>query len=157
GPVLIASHDSAFLDDATSAQLDLDPPESPLGEEPGGLTAYTGTFSDYLLARYEARDRREHRHRPEEDALAPLREDARDGDTRGPESHSRAEVRMARKYFADRNAVRVSRHVRDAEQRLDQLERDQVRKPPAELELNHLAAAPRGAGQVQLALADVAV
>ena len=57
GPVLIASHDRAFLDDATSAQLDLDPAESPLGEQPGGLTAYTGTFSDYLLARYEARDR----------------------------------------------------------------------------------------------------
>src|SRR5699024_9984323 len=39
----------------------------------------------------------------------------------------------------------------------DQLERDQVRKPPAELELTHLPAAPRGADQVQLALADVAV
>src|SRR5699024_6383756 len=56
-PVLIASHDRAFLDDTTSAQLDIDPAESQLGEEPGGLTAYTGTISDYLLARYEARDR----------------------------------------------------------------------------------------------------
>ena len=157
GPVLIASHDRAFLDDATSAQLDLDPAESPLGEEPGGLRAFTGTFSDYLLARYEARDRWEHRYRTEQEELTRLREVARDAHTLGRESRSRAEVKMARKFFADRNAVRVSRHVRDAEQRLDQLERDQVRKPPAELELTHLPAAPRGAGQVQLALADVAV
>lgn len=157
GPVLIASHDRAFLDDATSAQLDLDPAESPLGEEPGGVTAYTGTFSDYLLDRYEARDRWEHRYRTEQEELARLREVVRDAHTLGRESRSRAEVRMARKFFADRNAVRVSRHVRDAEQRLEQLEREQVRKPPAELELTYLPAAPRGAGQVQLALADVAV
>ena len=157
GPVLIASHDRAFLDDATSAQLDLDPAESPLGEEPGGLRAFTGTFSDYLLARYEARDRWEHRYRTEQEELTRLREVARDAHTLGRESRSRAEVKMARKFFADRNAVRVSRHVRDAEQRLAQLEQDQVRKPPAELELTHLPDAPRGAGQVQLALADVAV
>lgn len=157
GPVLIASHDRAFLDDATSAQLDLDPAESPLGEEPGGLRAFTGTFSDYLLARYEARDRWERRYRTEQEELNRLREDARDAYTLGRESRSRAEVKIARKYFADRNAVRVSRHVRDAEQRLAQLEQDQVRKPPSELELTHLPDAPRGAGQVQLALADVAV
>ena len=157
GPVLIASHDRAFLDDATSAQLDLDPAESPLGEEPGGLRAFTGTFSDYLLARYEARDRWEHRYRTEQEELTRLREVARDAHTLGRESRSRAEVKMARKFFADRNAVRVSRHVRDAEQRLAQLEQDQVRMPPAELELTHLPDAPRGAGQVQLALAEVAV
>ncbi|WP_062947464.1 ABC-F family ATP-binding cassette domain-containing protein [Brachybacterium sp. sponge] len=157
GPVLIASHDRAFLDDSTAAQLDLDPAQSPLGEEPGGLTACTGTFSDYLLARYDARDRWEHRYRTEQEELTRLREVARDAHTLGRESHSRAEVKIARKFFADRNAVRVSRHVRDAEQRLAQLEQDQVRKPPAELELTHLPDAPRGAGQVQLALADVAV
>src|SRR5690606_30964840 len=72
GPVLIASHDRAFLDDATGAQPDLDPAESPLGEEPGGLSAYTGGFSDYLLARYEARDRWEHRYRSEQEELKEL-------------------------------------------------------------------------------------
>jgi len=161
GPVLIASHDRAFLDEATTAQLDLDPAESPVGEESGGLTAYTGTFSDYLLARFEARDRWEHRYRTEQEELTRLREVARDAHGLGRESHRRMETRIARKHFSDRNAVRVSRNVRDAEQRLAQLEQDQVRKPPAELELTHLPAAPgtgaRAAGQVQLALANVAV
>src|SRR5699024_6722718 len=121
------------------------------------LTAYTGTFSDYLLARYEARDRWEHRYRTEQEELARLREVARDAHTLGRESHSRAGVRMARKDFADSHAGRAARPARHAAQRHDQRERDQVRKPPAELELTHLPAAPRGAGQVQLALADVAV
>src|SRR5690625_3302481 len=55
GPVLIASHDRAFLHEATRAQLDLDPAEAPLARPVGGVTAYTGGFSDYLLARFEAR------------------------------------------------------------------------------------------------------
>ncbi|MEE1618057.1 ABC-F family ATP-binding cassette domain-containing protein [Brachybacterium sp. J153] len=141
GPVLLASHDRAFLDEATAAQLDLDPAESPLTRPDGGLTAYTGGFSDYLLARFDARDRWEHRYRDEQEELRRLREVARDAHTLGRESQVRAEVRMARKYFADRNAVRVSRHVRDAEQRLARLEAEQVRKPPAELHLTHLPAA----------------
>src|SRR5690606_29484140 len=100
GPELIATHDPAFLDDATSAQLDLDPAESPLGGGPGGLRACTGTFSDYLLARYEARARWEHRYRTEQEELTRLREVARDAHTLGRESRSRAEVKMARKFFA---------------------------------------------------------
>ena len=66
GPVLIASHDRAFLDDATAAQLDLDPAEAPLRTPVGGLTSYTGGFSDYLLARMDARERWEQRFRREQ-------------------------------------------------------------------------------------------
>src|SRR5699024_5185950 len=158
GPVLIASHDRAFLDEATAAQLDLDPAESPLGQEPGGLRAYTGTFSDYLLARYEARDRWEHRYRTEQEELKALRQAVRDSASVGhPGAAARTEGGMAKKFYADRNATVVSRRLRESRARLAQLEQDQVRKPPAELELTHLQAVPRGAGQVQLALADVAV
>ena len=158
GPVLIASHDRAFLDDATDAQLDLDPAESPLGDEPGGLTAYTGGFSDYLLARYEARDRWEHRYRSEQDELGELRRAVKESATVGhPGAAPRTEGGMAKKFYADRNATVVSRRLRDARARLAQLEQEQVRKPPAELELTHLPAPPGGHGQVQLALAGVAV
>ena len=158
GPVLIASHDRAFLDDATDAQLDLDPAESPLGDEPGGLTAYTGGFSDYLLARYEARDRWEHRYRSEQDELGELRRAVKESATVGhPGAAPRTEGGMAKKFYADRNAAVVSRRLRDARARLAQLEQEQVRKPPAELELTHLPAPPGGSGQVQLALAGVAV
>jgi macrolide transport system ATP-binding/permease protein len=158
GPVLIASHDRAFLDDATRAQLDLDPAETPLGREPGGLSAYAGTFSDYLLARYEARDRWEHRYRSEQEELKELRRAVKDSATVGhPGAAPRTEGGMAKKFYADRNATVVSRRLREARARLAQLESEQVRKPPAELELTHLPGAPAGGAQIRLALAGVAV
>ena len=160
GPVLIASHDRAFLDDATVAQLDLDPAESPAATEPGGLTAYTGTFSDYLLARFDARDRWEHRFRSEQEELKALRRAVKDSATVGhPGAAPRTEGGMAKTFYADRNATVVSRRLREARARLAQLEQDQVRKPPAELHLTHLPSAPgrAGAGAVQLALSAVAV
>ena len=158
GPVLIASHDRAFLDDATVAQLDLDPPESPVRAEPGGLTAYTGGFSDYLLARFEARDRWEHRYRTEQEELGTLRQAVEDAASVGHAGAApRTEARAAKKFYADRNAAVVSRRLRESRARLAQLEQNQVRRPPAELHLTHLpqADAPTGAGAVQLALSGV--
>ena len=158
GPVLIASHDRAFLDDATVAQLDLDPAESPVAAEPGGLTAYTGGFSDYLLARFEARDRWEHRYRTEQEELGTLRQAVEDAASVGHAGAApRTEARAAKKFYADRNAAVVSRRLRESRARLAQLEQNQVRRPPAELHLTHLpqADAPTGAGAVQLALSGV--
>ncbi|APX34762.1 ABC transporter ATP-binding protein [Brachybacterium sp. P6-10-X1] len=148
GAVLIASHDRAFLDDATAAQLDLDPAESPVRSEPGGLTVSTGGFSDYLLARFAARDRWEHRFRAEQDELKELRQAVKDSATVGhPGAAPRTEGGMAKKFYADRNATVVSRRLREARARLAQLEEDQVRKPPAELEFTHLPPVPgRGGG-----------
>ncbi len=161
GPVLIASHDRAFLDDATTAQLDLDAAESPAAEEPGGLTAYTGGFSQYLLARFEARDRWEHRHRAEQEELAALRQAVADSASVGHEGAApRTEARASKKFYADRNATVVSRRLRESRARLHQLEREQVRRPPAELHFTHLpAASGRGAaaGAVQLAVSGAAV
>ena len=160
GPVLIASHDRAFLDDATVAQLDLDPAESPVAAEPGGLTAYTGGFSDYLLARFEARDRWEHRYRTEQEELGTLRQAVEDAASVGHAGAApRTEARAAKKFYADRNAAVVSRRLRESRARLAQLEQNQVRRPPAELHLTHLpqADAPTGAGAVQLALCGVAL
>ena len=160
GPVLIASHDRAFLDDATGAQLDLDPAESPLASEPGGLTAYTGGFSDYLLARFEARDRWEQRFRSEQEELTRLRQAVRDSASVGHAGAApRTEARSAKKFYADRSAAVVSRRLREARTRLARLEEEQVRKPPAELHLTHLPEAPRGGrgGEVQLAVNAVEV
>jgi macrolide transport system ATP-binding/permease protein len=160
GPVLIASHDRAFLDDATAAQLDLDPAESPAATEPGGLTAYTGGFSDYLLARFEARDRWEQRYRTEQEELTALRQAVADSASVGHAGAApRTEARAAKKFYADRNAVVVSRRLREARARLARLEQSQVRKPPAELQLTHLPSVPDhgGIGAVQLAVADIGV
>ena len=159
GPVLIASHDRAFLDEATAAQLDLDPAESPARAEPGGLTAYTGGFSDYLMARFEARDRWEHRYRTEQAELSALRQAVKDSAVVGHEGAGpRTEARASKKFYADRNAAVVSRRLRESRARLAQLEEHQVRRPPAELHLTHLPAASRTApGAVQLAVSAATV
>ncbi|MGO3504548.1 ABC-F family ATP-binding cassette domain-containing protein [Brachybacterium tyrofermentans] len=165
GPVLIASHDRAFLDDATTAQLDMDPTESPLRTEIGGLSVYTGGFSDYLLARFEARDRWEHRFRTEQEELTVLRRAVKDSETVGHAGAApRTEARASKKFYADRNAAVVSRRLRESRARLAQLEEEQVRKPPAELHLTHLPDAPgrgrgggAGTGSVMLTASRVAV
>ena len=158
GPVLVASHDRAFLDDATRVQLDLDPAPSPLEGEPGGVTAYEGGFSDYLLARYDARDRWARQFRDEQEELDRLRVQVRESHSVGHEGRGpRTEARASKKFYADRNAAVVSRRVRDAQRRLEELERTQIRRPPAPLALSHLPAAEGRRGGVLLAASDVAV
>ncbi|EWS81014.1 ABC transporter ATP-binding protein [Brachybacterium phenoliresistens] len=158
GPVLVASHDRAFLDDATRVQLDLDPAPSPLDAEPGGVTAYEGGFSDYLLARYDARDRWARQHRDEQEELDRLRVQVRESHSVGHEGRGpRTEARASKKFYADRNAAVVSRRVRDAQRRLEELERTQIRRPPAPLALSHLPTAEGRRGGVLLAASEVAV
>ncbi len=156
--MLVASHDRAFLDEATRAQVDLDLAESAVGTEPGA-TAYTGTFTDYLLARLDARERWERRHRDEQEELARLREVEKESHQVGHEGRGpRTEARGAKKFYSDRNAAVVSRRVRDTQRRLETLEREQVRKPPAELHFTGIPSLPgRPGGGVLLAASGVAV
>ena len=46
GPVLLASHDRAFLDEVADQMVDLDPAPSP-AQRPRHGTVYTGAYSDY--------------------------------------------------------------------------------------------------------------
>ncbi|MGY5765613.1 ABC-F family ATP-binding cassette domain-containing protein [Brachybacterium sp. DNPG3] len=159
GPVLVASHDRAFLDEATRAQLDLDPVPTPLDREPGGLAAYSGTFTDYLHARLDARERWERRFRDEQEELKRLETQVRESRSVGHEGRGpRTEARASKKFYADRNAVVVSRRVRDAERRLEDLRAAQIRRPPAEL---HFTGMPAGRapsrGDVLVAIADASV
>ncbi|MGO1182984.1 MAG: ABC-F family ATP-binding cassette domain-containing protein [Micrococcaceae bacterium] len=153
-PVLFASHDRAFLDETATALLDLDPSpvphavsESLLDEAGGtgtgiGLTRFTGSYTDYLAFRADTRARWWRQYRDEQAELKRLRasviEQQSVGHTdRGP----RTEARAAKKFYADRNAKVVSRRVNDARARLQELEHEQIRKPPAELEFAGLTAA----------------
>lgn len=152
GPVLMASHDRAFLDETVTALVDLDPaplPHSVAGplkaDGPGsgiGATRYSGSYTDYLHSRMDARERWERQYREEQAELARLRAGVRTSHTVGHENWSpRTENRMAQKFYADRNAKAVSRRVNDARSRLADLEESQVRKPPAELWFRGLSAA----------------
>lgn len=153
GPVLIASHDRAFLDTGVTALIDLDP--APVahsmvrdvgdgGAGSGiGVTRFRGTYSDYLHARLDARERWERRYREEQDELKRLRAAVRSSHTVGHADWTpRTEVRAAAKFYADRNSRVVSRRVNDATARLEELEDSQVRKPPPELFFRGLTAAP---------------
>ena len=140
GPVLFASHDRAFLDIAASGIVDLDPAPSMVGQE-GGVTRYTGNYSDYLAAREDVRVRWERRYRDEQAELKRLRAGVRDNHTVGHVgAPPRTEGKLAKKFYADRNAKVVSRRVNDSRSRLEKLEEEQVRKPPKELTFAGLTA-----------------
>lgn len=168
GPLLIASHDRAFLDETATSLLDLDP--SPLphavaeplvddGTGTGiGLTRFTGSYSDYLAARAEARQRWERQYRDEQAELSRLRAAVKDQQMVGHSDwRPRSEVRKAKKFYADRNAQVISRRVNDARARLTDLEDRQIRKPPRELEFQGLTVAgePRTIGALEPVLTTV--
>ena len=155
GPVLFASHDRAFLDEAATTLIDLDPyplPQAvagPLvadGTGSGiGVTRFTGAYTEYLHARFDARDRWWRQHRDELAELKRLRAAVRDSHTVGHHDWKpRTEARSAKKFYADRNAKVVSRRVNDAQRRLEELEQQQIRKPPRELSFGGLTVGRSG-------------
>ncbi|WP_442859108.1 ABC-F family ATP-binding cassette domain-containing protein [Arthrobacter sp. CAN_A2] len=157
GPVLIASHDRAFLDDVVTTLIDLDPaplPQSvagPLvadGDGTGiGVVRFTGTYTDYVHARLDARERWERRYRDEQGELKRLRATVSASHLVGHEDWTpRSEGRASLKFYSDRNAKAVSRRVDDATSRLMTLESRQIRRPPEELRFQGLGAAGAPAG-----------
>lgn len=172
GPVLFASHDRAFLDEAATTLIDLDPAPQPQavagplvadGTGSGvGITRFTGAYTDYLNARLDARERWWQQYRDEQARLKRLRVAVRDSHTVGHSDWKpRTETRMAAKFYADRNAKVVSRRVNDARSRLDELKQKQIRKPPVQLSFRGLTAADDGGGSVPsgllLSASEVAV
>ncbi|MGO2110538.1 MAG: ATP-binding cassette domain-containing protein [Pseudoclavibacter sp.] len=157
GPVLFASHDRAFLDDAATSVLDLDPAPhegegAGGGEAPGddpdaagaldsdapaasgrGLTTFGGSFSDYLVERERRRERWRVRYRDEQAELARLGALAERAHGFGRVNAARAETKIARKFFADRSARVISQRVRSAERQADALARTAIGAPPEPL------------------------
>lgn len=150
GPVLIASHDRAFIDEVAIALLDLDP--VPLAhaavrgdtDSPGsafGVTRFGGGFTAYLTRRREERERWVRRYRDEQAELSRLRARVRSDHTVGhPGRPPRSEARASKKFYSDRNATVVARRVNDAARAMARLERDQVRRPPARLRFRGIEA-----------------
>ncbi|MDU1727106.1 MAG: TetR family transcriptional regulator [Cutibacterium avidum] len=153
---------------AATSLLDLDPSPlphavaGPLADDGTGtgigLTRFTGSYSDYLAARAEARQRWERRYRDEQVELSRLRAAVKDQQMVGHSDwRPRSEVRTAKKFYADRNAQVISRRVNDARARLTDLEDRQIRKPPRELEFQGLTVAddPRTVGALEPVLTTV--
>ncbi|SCF39908.1 macrolide transport system ATP-binding/permease protein [Micromonospora matsumotoense] len=127
GVVVVASHDRLFLDEVCTDIVDLDPTRST-------VTRYGGAYTGYLAAKRRERIRWEEQYAAEQEELEELREAVRT--TARAVNHART-IKDNNKIGYDRHGGRVqrqiSRRVRNAQQRLDELTRDQVRRPPAPL------------------------
>ncbi|QJY45891.1 ABC-F family ATP-binding cassette domain-containing protein [Pseudonocardia broussonetiae] len=127
GVVVLASHDRAFLDAVCTDVVDLDPAVD-------GPARHGGGYSAYLAARRAARERWEHRYAEEQEELAELRRSvavtAREVAPGRPRGN---QPKMFYGFKRGRVQSQVSRRVRNARRRLDELDRDQVRRPPEPL------------------------
>ncbi|MFC7327094.1 ABC-F family ATP-binding cassette domain-containing protein [Marinactinospora rubrisoli] len=127
GVVVLASHDRVFLDEVCTGILDLDPAQD-------GPTYYGGAYRHYLREKAAHRARWEQRHQAEQGELRRLRESVRS--TARQINHARPirdGNKMAYGMRGDAVQQQISRRIRNVRRRLDELERDQVRKPPAPL------------------------
>src|SRR5699024_7353124 len=149
GPVLIASHDRAFLDRTVRSLIDLDPAPQPHRLHDAqeqlvtrGITRFTGTYSDYVQYRRDARRRWQDQYDQEQAPLRRLRAAVDDNEVVGhTEWKRRTEIRMGQKYYADRDAKSLARRVNDARAQVQGLHQRQIVKPPRELSFQGLDAA----------------
>ena len=134
GAVVMASHDRVFLDEVATQIADLDPAMTAVGTS-SGVTLYGGTYSDYLAIRRRERRAWQAQYEAEQEQLKALRHSvkvtAREVAPHKREQRDNEKFRIA---FKDgRVESQVSRRVKNAERRLDELEATQVRKPRAPL------------------------
>ena len=145
GSVLFASHDRALLDEVATELVDLDPSRrAATGENGGGQAVrYGGGFTDYLAEKAREHERWVHGYALEQRELAQLRQTvqvtARElGNT---DRRVRDNDKFVKNFKQAGIETAVARRVRDAERRLDELEREQVPPPPEPL---RFAGLPQG-------------
>ncbi|WP_136706584.1 ATP-binding cassette domain-containing protein [Agromyces sp. H66] len=177
GPVLFASHDREFLDRVATGLLDLDPARagaiaaagSGAGEgstrdevlAASGGTVFGGGFSEFLVLKAAEHERWQRQYDDEQEELKRLRESV--GGVARRVAHGRAATdndKFLKHFKGGRVEQAVSRRVRNAEQRLATLEREQVGKPPAPLDFQGIppgSHALEEASGLLLKLTDVAV
>ncbi|MGW1161143.1 ABC-F family ATP-binding cassette domain-containing protein [Streptomyces sp. NPDC002519] len=153
GTVVIASHDRAFLDAVCTDLIDLDPAVD-------GPVRYGGNYTAYLSQKHAERERWERRYTQEQEELAALRESAGVTAHRVAPDRGRTDnEKMGYGHRAGRVQNSISRRVRDATRRLEELERTQVAEPPRPLRFagGELAARTEEGPQPLVALHEVRV
>ncbi|MFF1920936.1 ABC-F family ATP-binding cassette domain-containing protein [Streptomyces sp. NPDC058221] len=127
GAVVVASHDRAFLDAVCTDLIDLDPAVS-------GPVRYGGNYTAYLAEKRAERERWEQRYAEEQEDLEALRHSAGVTAHRvAPDRGRRDNEKMGYGLRAGRVQSQISRRVRNAGRRLEELERTQVGEPPRPL------------------------
>ena len=150
GVVLVASHDRTFLDTVCTAVVDLDP--SHFGTDGEGGRRFTGNYTAYLRLRHESQRRWEEAYAVQQAELSDLRTAARTttsdvAHNRGPRDNDK----FIHTFKGSRVQKSASRRSRDAQQRIEVLERERVLKPRPPLVFGaDFAAAGGGAGSVRV-------
>ncbi|MFJ9761013.1 ABC-F family ATP-binding cassette domain-containing protein [Streptomyces sp. NPDC101149] len=153
GTVVLASHDRAFLDAISTDLIDLDPALD-------GPVRYGGNYSAYLSEKHAERRRWERRYAQEQEELEELRESAGVSAHRVAPDRGRTDnEKMGYGHRAGRVQNTISRRVRNAARRLEELERTQVTEPPRPLRfvVGDLARRAEDSMQPLVALRDVRV
>ncbi|MEV1286578.1 ABC-F family ATP-binding cassette domain-containing protein [Micromonospora sp. NPDC049679] len=151
GVVVVASHDRAFLDAACTDLIDLDPAVE-------GPTRYGGNYTAYQSEKRAERERWQRRFDDEQEELNDLRRVVAVTARQVAPGHGpRDSEKMGYGHTAGRVQNQISRRVRNAARRLDELERDQVRRPPEPLRLRAPAFATTATDGIVMALRDVRV
>lgn len=125
GIVVLASHDRAFLDAVCTDLMDLDPAVD-------GPVRFGGTYTEYLRQKRADRERWERRYAEEQEEMAAVRDSL--GLIAGriaPNRTMRDSDKMGYGVRANRVQSQISRRVRNATRRLEDLERDAVPAPRA--------------------------
>ncbi|MER6120660.1 ABC-F family ATP-binding cassette domain-containing protein [Streptomyces sp. NPDC001743] len=127
GAVVVASHDRAFLDAVCTDLVDLDPAVD-------GPVRYGGNYSAYLAEKHAERERWERRYIEEQEEWEALRHSAGVTAHRlAPDRERRDNEKMGYGHRAGRVQSQISRRVRNATRRLEELERSRVGEPPRPL------------------------
>ncbi|MER7540589.1 ABC-F family ATP-binding cassette domain-containing protein [Streptomyces sp. NPDC097704] len=153
GTVVVASHDRAFLDAVCTDLIDLDPAVD-------GPVRYGGNYSSYLSAKRAERERWERRYAEEQQELDELRQAAGVTAHRVAPDRGRTDnEKMGYGHRAGRVQNQISRRVRNATRRLEELERTRVAEPPNPLRFaaGELAARSSEGPRPLVALRDVRV
>ncbi|MFB6391896.1 ABC-F family ATP-binding cassette domain-containing protein [Polymorphospora lycopeni] len=151
GVVVVASHDRAFLDAVCTDLVDLDPALD-------GPTRFGGNYTDYQAHKRAERERWQRRFAEEQEELAELRRSASvTAHQVAPGRARRDNEKMGFGHTTGRVQNQISRRVRNATRRLDELERDQVRKPPEPLRFRATSLATGSAAGLLVSLRDVEV
>ncbi|WP_307862065.1 ABC-F family ATP-binding cassette domain-containing protein [Nocardioides sp. SYSU D00065] len=132
GVVVLASHDRVLLDDVCTDLVDLDAGE--LGTDGRGGRRFGGGWSAYEKARADARRRWEEAYAAQQEELARLREATRIGT--GAIAHGRGPTdgdKFIHAFKGARVEQTLARRKKDAQRRLEVVEREQLPKPPARL------------------------
>ena len=136
GPVLIASHDRAFIDAVTTVIYDLDTAawQALLTADGGGslpgVYRCSGSYTDYLAAKNHAQSEHKKIHAAQQSTKRDVKRHRRDS-----EDIARGGVRLAtaqgvaKKFFSDRAAATSVRRTSNDDQRLEDLAKHEVRKP----------------------------